>query len=252
LTAHDSEIDNIYSAPVEDFIKLRNDLAGRLKKDGDLEAAAEVASLKKPSISAWIVNQLARSAQLELQRLVKAGEEIEQAQRRSISGEISGGFADARKEEAAAIGRLRTAAKKVSPKASPAILDRVANTLRAGSATSEGRDLLKRGRLTGDLEAPGFDAFSGAVPVTTSTARRAEPKKESAKLEKLRRRMDEAQETAETLAGKADDLEAGAEAAEEAARKVAEAAVAARKKADSAKTEVGRIQSELAQLEKGS
>ena len=223
-----------------------------IKKDGDTEAAAEVAALKKPSISAWIVNQLARSAQLELQRLVKAGEEIEQAQRRSISGDVSGGFADARKEEAAAITRLRTAAKKVSPTASAAILDRVANTLRAGSATSEGRERLKRGRLTEDLEPPGFDAFAGVVPITKTPSSKTAPNKASAKLETLRRRKIDAQETAKSLAAKADDLEEEAETAEEAAKKAARAAVAARKKADAATADAERIGAELAALEKGS
>jgi hypothetical protein len=210
-----------------------------------------VAALKKPSVSAWVVNQLARTAQLELQRLVKAGEAMEEAQRRSISGGASGGFADARGDEAATITRLRTAAKKVLPSASPAILDRVANTLRAGSATSEGRDLIKKGRLTEDLEPPGFEAFSGvtmAIP-TKPKARQSAGAKVSARIETLRRRKREAEEKAQSLVTKAEDLEQDAAAAEELARKASSAATKARKLADAAHQEFERLEAELAALE---
>ncbi len=209
-----------------------------------------MAALKKPSVSAWVVNQLARTAQLELQRLVKAGEAMEEAQRRSISGGASGGFADARGDEAATITRLRTAAKKVLPSASPAMLDRVANTLRAGSATSEGRELIKKGRLTEDLEPPGFEAFSGVTMATPKPkARQSAGAKVSARIETLRRRKREAEEKAESLVTKAEDLEHDATAAEELARKASSAAAKARKLADAARQELERLEAELAALE---
>lgn len=247
----DSELDRLYRTPLADFVKIRNDLAGRLRKEGDEEGASEVAALKKPSVSAWVVNQLGQAAELELQRLVKAGEAMEQAQRRSMSGGDSGGFADARKDEAATISRLRTAAKKILPSASPAILDRVANTLRAGSATSEGRDLIKKGRLTEDLDPPGFEAFSGLAVVTPATkpARQSAATKASARIETLRRRKREAEENARALTAKADDLEQEAAAAEELAKKASNAAARARKMADSARTELERFTAELRDLE---
>jgi hypothetical protein len=246
----DSELDRLYRAPLADFVKGRNDLAGRLRTEGDEGGAAEIAALKKPSISAWIVNQLGEAAELELQRLVKAGEAMEEAQRRSMSGGDSGGFADARKDEAATISRLRAAAKKVLPSASPAVLDRVTNTLRAGSATSEGRDLIKKGRLTEDLDPPGFEAFSGLPMATPATKPRpSAATKASARIETLRRRKREAEENARALTAKAEDLEHEAAAAEELAKKAANAAARARKMADSARTEVERFTAELRDLE---
>lgn len=247
----DSELDRLYRAPLADFVKVRNDLAGRLKTEGDEGGAAEIGALKKPSISAWIVNQLGEAAEIELQRLVKAGEAMEQAQRRSMSGGDSGGFAEARKDEAATITRLRAAAKKVLPSASPAVLDRVTNTLRAGSATSEGRDLIKKGRLTDDLDPPGFEAFSG-LPMATPATKPARPSvatKASARIETLRRRKREAEENARALTAKAEDLEHEAAAAEELAKKAANAAARARKLADSARTELERFTAELRDLE---
>jgi hypothetical protein len=247
----ESELDRLYSSPLADFVKIRNDLAGLLKKEGDEEGAAEVASLKKPSVSAWVVNQLGHAAQLELQRLVNAGEAMERAQRQSMSGGDSGGFADARKDEAATISRLRTAAKKILPSASPAILDRVTNTLRAGSATSEGRDLIKKGRLTEDLDPPGFEAFSG-LPMATPAAKPPRPTaatKASARIATIQRRKREAEENTRELSAKADDLEEAAAAAEELAKKAANAAAKARKMAESARVELERLAAEQKDLE---
>ena len=248
----ESELDRLYTAALEDFVKLRNDLAGRLKKEGDEEGAAGVAALKKPSVSAWLVNQVARTAQLEVQRLINAGEAIEQEQRRSISGDASTGFADARGEESAVITRLRTTAKTVLPSVSAATLDRVANTLRAGSATSQGRDLIKKGRLTEDLDPPGFEAFSGlaiAAP-TGKTQVAAKPgSKAAARSETLRRRIGEGVENLKALAAKLDDLEEEAAAAGELARKAEIAAAKARKAVDEASDRLDRLQTELSGLE---
>jgi hypothetical protein len=62
-------------------------------------------------VSAWTANQLARSGSLDLQRLIKAGEALELAQSRAMSGEDSSGFEEARRDESAAISLLRSAAK---------------------------------------------------------------------------------------------------------------------------------------------
>ena len=165
MSDEESELDTLYTAPLDQFVKVRNEIAGRLKKDGDQEAAARIAALKKPSISAWAVNQLARTAALDLQRLIKAGEGLEQAQSRAMSGGDSTGFDAARRDESAAISLVRTSAKKVLPSASATLLDRIISTLRAGIATPEGRDLLKQGRLTEDIEPTGFGSFAGlSVP----------------------------------------------------------------------------------------
>ena len=155
MTDEESELDDLYAVPLDQFVKARNEIVARLKKDGDEAAATRVAALKKPSVSAWTVNQLARSGSLDLQRLIKAGEALEQAQGRAMSGEDSSGFEEARRDEAAAISLLRSAAKEVLRAGSPAVLDRIVSTLRAGVATPEGRALLKKGRLSEDLEPMG-------------------------------------------------------------------------------------------------
>jgi hypothetical protein len=253
LADEESELDDLYAAPLDQFVKVRNEIAGRLKKDGDEAAAARVAALKKPSVSAWTVNQLARSGSLDLQRLIKAGEALELAQSRAMSGKDSSGFEEARRDEAAAISLLRAAAKQHLKAASPAVLDRIVSTLRAGVATPEGRTLLKQGRLTEDLEPSGFGSFAGlSVPAgpKTPTPRKSASSKQQEKMESLRKRLLKAEGDAQARDAEASDLEEEARAAEGVARKAGKAAETARKKAESAAAEAQRLRAELAELEK--
>lgn len=254
LIDQESELDRLYTAPLDQFIKLRNEFAGRLRKDGNEAAAARIGRLKKPSVSAWAVNQLARTADLDVQRLIKAGVAQEQAQRSALSGGL-GGFEAARVEEAAAIRLLREAARKLLPSTSTVTLDRVTKTLRAAAATPEGRVLLKQGRLTEDLEPPGFDAFSGIGTTQPAVSRApsmsAAQKKRLSKIETLLRQKQEADETADRLDNEARDLERKAREAEALAKRASRAAETARQRADAAAAKGQSLEAELKKLEGG-
>jgi predicted ribosome quality control (RQC) complex YloA/Tae2 family protein len=202
------------------------------------------------------VNQLSRNRELDIQRLVKAGEALQQAQRDAMAGEAAD-FDTARKDEGEAIRRLRDAAEELLPSASTAMLDRVARTLRAAAASSEGRALVKQGRLEEDLEPPGFEALAGLAP-SRPTRKRDAPKRAAApapsrratrRAETLRRRKEQADEKAAQTAEEAGKLERAAREADQAAAKARRAAEAARKRADAAASQAQRLEEELAELE---
>jgi hypothetical protein len=197
------------------------------------------------------VNQLARDRELDVQRLIKAGEALEQAQRDAMSGEATD-FDAARRDEGAAIRRLRDAAEEVLPSLTTATLDRVTKTLTAAAATSEGRALLKQGRLTEDLEPPGFEALAGLAAAPKASRKRpaaARERRPTRREETLRRRKEEADEKASRAAGEARELERAAQEAEKAAEKASRAAEAARKRADAAAQQAARIDAELAEIQ---
>jgi hypothetical protein len=206
-------------------------------------------------VSAWTVNQLARERELDVQRLVKAGEALEQAHREAISGGDASGFASAREEEDAAIRRLVDAAGEVAS-ASGTTLDRVAKTLRAAAATEEGRRLVKQGRLAEDLEPPGFEALLGLAAGKAPTRDRRAPagrddrRQVRRQIETLRRRTRDAQESSEQAADEARDLERRAREAEQAAKQTRRSATKARERADAAAEKARRLKEELTELEK--
>ena len=242
----EAELDALYATPLDQFTAARNDLAARLEKDGNQEAAMRTKKLKKPSISAWAVNQLARTREIDLARLLKAGEALEEAQQAVLSGKPAD-FEKARKEEGAAVRVLRAAAKEVVPSASAAILDRVAQTLRVAS-TTEGRARLKEGRLTEDLEPAGFEAFASFQVPAPAKGAKAASKQPNRKRAMLEERQKAAREKLKVAAAEARELEKEARATEAVARKAALSAEAAHKRVALVQAELQKIEDGLADL----
>jgi len=182
--AADEEIDRLYGLPLDEFTRARDELARRVRQEGDRERAAEIKQLPKPSLPAWVVNQLARQRELDVQRLVKAGERLADAQAEAIRAQSGDAFLDARRDQRQALEALAAGAREILVDGghSAAAVDRVLATLRAGSLTEDGRALLKRGRLTEELEPPGFEALAGleipAGPPQPRPAKRTERPRE--------------------------------------------------------------------------
>lgn len=215
--------------------------------------ATRIGELKKPSVSAWTVNQLARRRELDMQRLVNAGEALEKAHREAISGGDVSGFESARRDEDAAVRRLLAAAEEVGS-ASDATLDRIGKTLRAAAATPEGRRTVKRGRLDEDLEPPGFEALAGLAergsPARGRRRAQDEQRQPRRQIETLRRRKRDAEATSKRAADEAKELERRAREARQTAEKAQRAAAGARKRADAAAAQAQRLEDQLAELRK--
>ncbi|HJU81496.1 MAG TPA: hypothetical protein VJ796_07070 [Acidimicrobiia bacterium] len=242
----EAELSALYAASLDEFTAARNDLAARLEQGGDKEEAMRIKRLKKPSISAWAVNQLSRVREVDIARLLKAGEALEEAQRAVLTGKPAD-FEKARKEEGEAVRALRKAVPDVLPGASAAVLDRIAQTLRAAS-TAEGRARLREGRLTEDLEPAGFEAFAGLPAMAPAKGAKAATKQPNRKRALLVEKQKEGRDKVKAAAAEARELEKEARATEAAARKAALAAEAAQKRAELAQAELEKIEGELAKL----
>jgi len=179
----EEELDRLYALPLNEFTAARDDVAKRLRGEGERELADEVKQLRKPPIAAWLVNQLARQREVDVKRLIKAGEALAKATGSSEA------FSQARQDEQHALGRLASAAREFARESGVGMpaADRAAQTLRAASLTPEGRELLKQGRLTEELEPPGFEALAG-LPGGPRQARKpkARPKAKDNKLKAAR------------------------------------------------------------------
>jgi hypothetical protein len=169
------ELDRLYGLPLGAFTQARNDLARRAREEGQRAIAARIGELRKPTLPAWVVNQLRRHRELDVQRLLNAGEQLERAQAEALRGGGSDDFLQARQEQQRALQRLSAAAREILSEAgrpNPSNLDRVLVTLRSAALSEEGRALLKQGRLTEEVDPPGFEALAG-VRVPAARSRRA-------------------------------------------------------------------------------
>jgi hypothetical protein len=228
------EVDRLYGLPLEDFTKERNAAAARIRKEGDGERAEEIKALPKPTLPAWAVNQLARRNEVLVRALLRAGERLRAAQEKALAGKGAGALREATREERDVVQRLVAEAREVLPRPSQPLLERIAETLRAAAVDEEGRELLKRGRLTRELSAgSGFAALEG-MPTAQSPRQREATREQDDRAER-KRRLEAARERVTELRREARDRERDARDAEREAermRAIAEEAARARDAAE--------------------
>lgn len=241
------EIDRLFELPLDEFTSARNELARRLKREGDQDAAEQVRALVKPGVPAWTINQLARKEQASVKALLDAGARLRKAQERALTGSHSDALRAAQTEERQAVRELTHRAeellKEVERPATRAVLERISATLAAAAVTESARDALKAGRLTSELKVSGFDALAGievrAQPPAASRDELAERRQKKAERERLRRRLEK----------KARELDDRAQTAERKAERAEEAAADARELADEHRRAADAAAAELAELE---
>jgi hypothetical protein len=175
--------DELFGLAPEQFVAARDELARRLKREGDAEAAATVKALRRPPLSAWAVNRLARGDGPGLDPLLAAGERLRAAHQAALAGEGADELRSAtRAEREAAAGLVEAAMgllREAGHPATDATRERVAATLHAAAASPEAADLVRHGRLTADLDPSGFGSpadaagFEGVADPAPRPARRA-------------------------------------------------------------------------------
>jgi hypothetical protein len=247
----DGELDRLFSLPLGDFTGARNDLVKRLTAEKATEAAAEIRALARPTVPAWTINQLSRTDGSGVRALLDAGEALRAAQGRLLRGEDAGhAFRDAAAQEREAVEGLTERARAVLGRAdrpaTAAVLDRVRTTLRAAAVTDEGRRLLETGRLTAELEPPGFDAFA---PASARAASRRKPPRARDELAERRREREERQQRRKELQEQARAAERVAREAERKAERVEAEAAKARRAAEKARAEADAAAAALAEIQ---
>jgi hypothetical protein len=166
--------DELFGLPPEEFVAARDELARRLRREGHAEAAKWVKGLRRPSLSAWAVNQLARGQGRGLEGLLAAGERLRAAHQAALAGEGAAELRAAAKAEREAVAGLVRDAMALLGEAghatTDATRDRVAATLHAAAASPEAADLVRNGRLTADLDPSGFDTAPTAASAKAAVA----------------------------------------------------------------------------------
>jgi hypothetical protein len=239
----EAELDDLYATPPESFIRARDDLAQRLRQAGQIDGAALVKQLRKPTIPLWAVNQLARRCPGEVRALLEAGDRLRVAQEAALRGEtqaLHAATAAERKLLHSLTQRGEELLRKTGHSADP---KRIVSTLRTAAVDPAGRELLARGRLSEELEATGFDAFAGMAVPSKSKPEEKTPKTPSPAVQRRRR---------ERLSKLRDGVTKARKDATEAGRAVAraEATLAeAREKAARATDSVRRAEIELEEAE---
>jgi hypothetical protein len=185
----EDEVDALFELPLAEFTAARNTLAARLKKDRRGNEADFVKALVKPSISAWTVNQLYWKHRPAFDRLLETGERFHEAQTSRHSRKVveMREALDARREALSNLSDLATTMlRDAGHNPTLETLRRITTTLEAISAYASLSDGPHPGRLTHDVDPPGFDSLASFIPgaaikdLKKESARTTPPQKSTA------------------------------------------------------------------------
>ncbi len=161
------DVDALFQLPLGEFTAARNALATRLKKSGQQGEAEAVKALPKPSVAAWAVNQLFWRHRAEFERLIDTGERFRRAQAAHLAGKSADVREplNARRDALASLAHVAAdTLKSGGYSATPDMMRRVTSTLEALSTYGSLPDAPRAGRLTDDVEPPGFETLASLVP----------------------------------------------------------------------------------------
>jgi hypothetical protein len=264
----------LYRGPLDEFVDARNRLARRLRAEGDREAAAAVAGLRKPSLGAWVVDQLAAQAPDLVRDLLAAAADAREAQRPGGSEALREAGARVRALLDEAGRRARGILEQDGHPVADATVRRAQTTAQAAAAgTPAERKALLRGILDRDLDPPGFGPAGDPEPDTAAVAqairdrrhpppgaaghqrpdsargadpaRPGQPEEAAQAARRAEREATERRRDAERSAATASRQRVRADRLAAEARTAEEEAVAAERAADAAETAARRAEEEL-------
>ena len=224
--------DELYGLAPAGFRAARDERANQARAAGDRELSDAIKKLRRPTVSAWMVNRLVHEAADEIARLIGLGESLREAQQ-SLAGDRLRELSAQRRQ---VVRGLTQEAKRLAAEARQRVSDQaereVEATLEAALADPAAAEAVLSGRLTTGLVYAGLGGMDIADAVAVPAAppgrsrtgaqqgRRAASSaaRESAGNAGRRTGERERQETAPQTA------DAGVKAREAAARKAREAA----------------------------
>jgi hypothetical protein len=238
-TGLEGALDELYGVDPSEFVATRKRLATDLRASGEVDAAKELASARRPTNAAWALNQLVRRHPMLVERFLLRSRELQQAQDRALSGKPDE-LRDATRSQRQAMAAATQAAMAVlGDDATEAYRTQIAATLQAASVDEETAGGLQQGRLT--REVTGSTGFPDAGPLSIAKPARS-PKSKGASPA----RPNHAGKP-ETQASRARRARAEAElaSAESSLRTAKDAITSAEKSAEAANARVDNLRDEL-------
>lgn len=173
--------DELYGLALPEFTPARDARAKQLKKE-DAALSRQVKALRKPSLAAWVVDQLVRRETEQVDQVIAVGAALRAAQAELDGEELRALTRQRRQLTAAVTTRARAVASGLGQKVTPAVSDQVEATLTAAMVDEACARAVRSGLLVTALATTGVDAVDPgpalAVPEAlgfTATARTSEP-----------------------------------------------------------------------------
>ena len=159
----------LYGLVPSDFTTARDAKVAEARAAGDRELASALRKLRKPSVGAWLANQLAREEPRDVNNLVELGTNL-RAPRSKLEGEQ---IRKISREKSEVISKLVRDAKSLASRlghpVSTAVLEDLEGTLEAAFADPKAAEHLRTGQLTSGLQYSGLGLVADSPAASPAT-----------------------------------------------------------------------------------
>ena len=173
----DAVTDELYALPPGTFTSSRDAEVKKARAAGDKAAATRIAALRRPTVVAWLANQLARQHADEVEPLVALGEALRVATA-TLSGPALRELSRQRQQLVhALVQQARAMAEGAGQRVTEDAARGLEDTLHAALADPDDAARLVEGRLTDAMARTGFGSgpTGAAVPPAGGTPARGRP-----------------------------------------------------------------------------
>ena len=169
----DQVADELYALSPDDFRAARDERAAQARDSGDKTLARAITALRRPAVSAWLVNLLAREQTAQMSELLALGESLRDAQEALDGVRLRELSIQRRELVAAMVSEAKQLADRAGRTVSLQVEREVEATLQAALADPDAAAAVSAGRLASPLSYAGLGGGE-AVPL------RPHPKRDGA------------------------------------------------------------------------
>ncbi len=166
----DALADELYALPPDQFVDARAAVVEAAREAGHPSVAAALATMRKPTVTAFLANQVVRTAPDVVAGVIAVGPAMREA---TAAGDAAA-LRDLGRHRAALladlVGRARSLATEHEVRFSATNQRELESTFSAAAVDERAAEALLTGRLTGPLESTGLGFDLGGLPPARPTA----------------------------------------------------------------------------------
>ncbi|TIC88671.1 hypothetical protein E8D34_03070 [Nocardioides sp. GY 10113] len=155
--------DELYAEPLAAFTAARDARARALRADGEVDLAAAVKALRKPSTAAWVANLLVRREAGQVDQVLAVGAALREAQAAMEAGELRALTRQRRQLTTALAQQARSLAADEGLRVTEAVAAQVEGTLTAAMVDADCGRALRSGLLVAPLSTTGVAPMEPAA-----------------------------------------------------------------------------------------
>ena len=167
----------LYALPPDDFRTARDERAAQARASGDRDLARAITALRRPVVSAWLVNLLAREDPGQMGELLALGESLRDAQQALDGDRLRELSAERRRLVTAMVGEAKRLAARAGRAVTLQVEREVEATLQAALADPGAAAEVRAGQLASPLSYAGLGAGEAVTGRRESTPSRPAPVK---------------------------------------------------------------------------